>query len=106
MKRKNLSFDSCVVQNLIHEQQMVLDEYLDKVDGCLGFLKVQGWLSTFSRPESKVALTLITEFNSIEWPSISYVQGKVNGILFRITASDISEFLRLPNVGTSFILKM
>lgn len=42
MERKILSLDCFLSQNAIHEKQMELNEYLDKVDELLICLEMQG----------------------------------------------------------------
>lgn len=65
--KKDLSFDNFIIQNGIYKQSLKLQDF-DVIDGFLGFLDAQGWLSAFIHPELKVVITLIVIFYySINW---------------------------------------
>lgn len=59
-------------------------QYFYVVNGFLGCLEAQGWLSAFANPSPpKVALTLIAElYYSINRQSLTYVEGVVDGHQF------------------------
>lgn len=72
-KKKNLSYDSIAVCNAIYKHAMVINDY-EIVDGLLGCLEAQWWLSTFSCSKLKVTMTLIAEFyHSMDQSNLSYV---------------------------------
>lgn len=57
---------------------MMIDEYVEKVNGFWSCLEAQGWLSTFLCPESNFVMALKTEFyHTMEQPSLQFVQGRV-----------------------------
>lgn len=70
------------------------------VDGFLGLLEAQGWLSLLGYLESKVDVTLIAEFyHTMDRSSLSCVLVLVDGRPFQVFAIDIFKFLGAPNEG-------
>lgn len=59
--KKYLSFDSFTLQRGIHKQSLEPQDF-DVVNGFLGYLEAQGWLSAFTDPKSEATITLIVEF--------------------------------------------
>lgn len=53
--------DCFIVWNAIYEHAMIIDDY-EVVNGFLGCLKAQFWLSVLASPEPNVSVTLIAEF--------------------------------------------
>lgn len=72
----------------------------DGLDGFLGFLDAQGWLSAFVHPELKVVITLIAKvYYSINWQSLTCVLDLVDGRQFKLSVNDVDEFLGVLNEG-------
>lgn len=98
--KKDLSFDSFTVRNVIYDHAMVIND-CEVVDGFLGSLEAQGWLSLLGCLESKVVMTLIAEFyHTMDRPSsLSCVQAWVGGRPFQVFAADILKKICVPNEG-------
>lgn len=81
----------------IHEKSLGLQVFY-VVDGLLGWLEAQGWLSTFANLGLKVVMNLIAKcYHFMNWQSLTYVQKLVGGCQFRVLTDNITDFVGVLN---------